>query len=378
MGPDSGVKWLSWPVSHLFKTSAVVVIAGAAVASLQLSLVRCGPDWTESSSEACRATASEGGEDPGRCVPLTWCPSLVASAGRGLRPQLCGSSTEQSQLVCCPSADVVSPTAPSADRLSVRQSSVDEGPRNERGCGSVDGDPRGIGRSKWPWMAAIFKGDKFLCGGSLLDRDTALTAAQCFYDFRNDIGMYKVRLGIVELNETVSSHGAELPILWIRRHERYRQRSIYNDIALVKTATKAPYGSHIGPVCLPQPDLKLSGHVVVLGWGLRSFGGRQPPKLQTRGALAISNDECNEIYRQSSSFLTRLPDGITEGIVCAANYTGVDACQGGSGGPMLAQDLDSQWNVVGIVSFGIRCGGRFPGGHTRVTAFLDWIARNRD
>ncbi|XP_054930170.2 trypsin-1-like isoform X2 [Dermacentor andersoni] len=251
-------------------------------------------------------------------------------------------------------------------------------PTSKPGCGSVDGDPRGIGRSKWPWMAAIFKGDKFLCGGSLLDRDTALTAAQCFYDFRNDIGMYKVRLGIVELNETVSSHGAELPILWIRRHERYRQRSIYNDIALVKTATKAPYGSHIGPVCLPQPDLKLSGHVVVLGWGLRSFGGRQPPKLQTRGALAISNDECNEIYRQSSSFLTRLPDGITEGIVCAANYTGVDACQGGSGGPMLAQDLDSQWNVVGIVSFGIRCGGRFPGGHTRVTAFLDWIARNRD
>lgn len=258
------------------------------------------------------------------------------------------------------------------------------------GCGTAVNDPRGLFReqikegltpagSPWPWMAAIFKGDKFICGGSLLDADTVLTAAQCFYKLKNDtdIGMYKVRLGIVDLNETASSHSADLSVLWIRRHEGYRVGRINNDIALVKTVTKAPYGSHVRPVCLPQPDFELSGPVVVIGWGHAVFGGSLSNRLQERQALVISNEKCDEIMRQAPGFPKFAPEGITEGIICAHNETGVDACQGDSGGPMLAQGPDSRWNVVGVVSFGIGCGGRYPGGYTRVTAFLDWIARNR-
>ncbi|KAL1427563.1 hypothetical protein MTO96_017265 [Rhipicephalus appendiculatus] len=319
---ESAVEQFSRSTYRLFNNGpAVLLVLGYAVVLLQLSPVRCETDWTEFEPKDCRA-----------------------------------------------SPDVVNPTTPNTGTLTARQ--PDEGgPRNEPGCGAVVDDPGAVTngpnggvrltRSAWPWVAAIFKGDKFLCGGSLAR-------------------MYKVRVGILEVNETASSHSASIPVAAIRLHERYRTDRHYNDIALVKTASKASYGSHIGPVCLPQPDLKLGGQVVVLGWGHTAFGGRYAHRLQEGRVSVISNEECDEIMRTSSSYWVATPDGITEDFVCAVNHTGVDACQGDSGGPLLALGLDFRWNVVGVVSFGIGCGGRFPGAYTRVTTFLDWIARNRD
>ncbi|XP_077519656.1 putative serine protease 45 isoform X2 [Amblyomma americanum] len=341
----------------------VLGVAVAAAALIQLSIVGCDTDWTDFRPKAC--TRAGGG----LCVPLTWCPPLVAAAGRGRRPRPCGFH-DITVLVCCPSADVV-------DHSS-----------SNTGCGAVVDDPGAVAsgpggtvtlsKSAWPWMAAIFQADKFICGGTLLDSDTVLTAAHCFPDLRNNAGEYKVRLGVLEVNETVSSHSANLPVRWIRPHERYRLDRHYHDIALIRTAAKARYGTHIAPVCLPSPDFKLGGQVVVLGYGLTKYGGRYARRLQEGRVSVISNQDCDDELRRTSSYRHATPDGITEDFVCAINHTGVDACQGDSGGPLLALGLDFRWNVVGVVSFGIGCGGRFPGAYTRVTTFLDWIARNRD
>ncbi|KAH7968064.1 hypothetical protein HPB52_005549 [Rhipicephalus sanguineus] len=111
-----------------------------------------------------------------------------------------------------------------------------------------------------------------------------------------------------------------------------------------------------------------------------SLGGKLSPRFQDRHASVISNKECDEIFRQAPGFHTTATEGITEGVPATkrastpARYA-VLFLQGDSGGPMLARGPDSRWNVVGLVSFGIGCGGRYPGGYTRVTAFLDWIAR---
>uniref|UniRef100_A0A131YP18 Coagulation factor n=1 Tax=Rhipicephalus appendiculatus TaxID=34631 RepID=A0A131YP18_RHIAP len=370
MGPEFGVKLLSCSLYGFFKKFAAVTVA---VALLQLSLVRCELNLAQSWSEKCQAATKEG-HTPGLCVPAAWCPSLDSAVRRDDLPSPC-SVHDGLPLECCPTDKVVKPAPPNV------------------GCGAVVNDPGSLldrqvkegvtpASSPWPWMAAIFKGDKFICGGSLLDADTVLTAAQCFYDVKgdNDIGKYKVRLGILDLNETAktaNSHVANLSVLRIRPHEDYRARRFYNDIALVKTATKVAYSSHISPVCLPQPYFELSGPVTVLGWGQSVFGGELSSRLQERHASVISNKECEEIFRQVPSFLTTATEGIAQSIVCAHNETGVDSCQGDSGGPMLARGPDSRWYVVGLVSFGIGCGGRYPGGYTRVTAFLDWIARNR-
>lgn len=46
-------------------------------------------------------------------------------------------------------------------------------------------------------------------------------------------------------------------------------------------------------------------------------------------------------------------------------------------GPLLVQLPNNRWIVVGIVSYGIRCGEENrPGVYTRVSSYLSWIIEN--
>ncbi|XP_031619139.1 serine protease persephone-like [Contarinia nasturtii] len=69
-------------------------------------------------------------------------------------------------------------------------------------------------------------------------------------------------------------------------------------------------------------------------------------------------------------------NGLIDGQYCAYNPEGIrDACHGDSGGPLqYFNGVSSVAKIVGVVSFGIVCGGTtLPGIYTRVANYLDWI-----
>ena len=56
--------------------------------------------------------------------------------------------------------------------------------------------------------------------------------------------------------------------------------------------------------------------------------------------------------------------------------SGVDSCNGDSGGPLFLRDNDV-YTLRGIVSFGSRrCGTGSPGVYTNVREYIPWIQRN--
>lgn len=54
--------------------------------------------------------------------------------------------------------------------------------------------------------------------------------------------------------------------------------------------------------------------------------------------------------------------------------------QGDSGGPLVIKDFDGNLTQVGLVSFGLSlgCENSWPSVYTRLTEFLDFIAKNSD
>ncbi len=67
---------------------------------------------------------------------------------------------------------------------------------------------------------------------------------------------------------------------------------------------------------------------------------------------------------------------ITSNMLCAG-YRGspYDTCLGDSGGPLMARNPgNSDWNQIGIVSWGYTCATNY-GAYTRVGNYLDWIAQ---
>lgn len=88
-------------------------------------------------------------------------------------------------------------------------------------------------------------------------------------------------------------------------------------------------------------------------------------------------------------------------MICAYNYpkNDTDTCQGDSGGinshfhnqffldaifskilvvGPLAATVNGKVTLVGVTSFGVGCGGNYPGVYARVTNQKDWILSNSD
>ncbi|RMZ99679.1 trypsin I-P1-like [Brachionus plicatilis] len=254
---------------------------------------------------------------------------------------------------------------------------------NIRIVGGIEAVP-----NSWPSMALIIfdymdfflaKPTQIRCGGTVINKDSILTAAHCFittltlsnglnfkvkpnFFYPTYESMYSVYLGV----HSIFGHSSFYEIKSFTLHPNYDERKLNeSDVGIIRLKDEIIFNNSIQPACLPylkdsQYPTKMNIESWAAGWGTLSYGGSTSYTLQN---VKITLACCS-----SGSILYA---GEEEG--------GKDTCQGDSGGPLFIKDNyngQEKYIIVGITSFGEGCAlpGKL-GGYMKVSWFLNWITK---
>uniref|UniRef100_A0A182MY39 Peptidase S1 domain-containing protein n=1 Tax=Anopheles dirus TaxID=7168 RepID=A0A182MY39_9DIPT len=204
----------------------------------------------------------------------------------------------------------------------------------------------------WPWHVTIFhlKGNnlEYACGGSILDRDTILTAAHCVTRIsgvihRRHISVQLGRTDLKEEQDYIQSHNVQEIIV----HPQFSGNSVAHDIALVKLATNITMSKYVQPVCLwnlnDQENPIIGKNGTIVGFGLTE-NDTISDHLKKAVVSVIDPMQCIESDRDAFGHL------LTSEMICGKGQNGVSACNGDSGGGMFFE-VSGKWFVRGLVSF---------------------------
>ncbi|KAF5922643.1 hypothetical protein HPG69_009934 [Diceros bicornis minor] len=229
----------------------------------------------------------------------------------------------------------------------------------------VNGQLTGWGDS--PWQVILLDSKKKLaCGAVLIHTSWVLTAAHCMEDSKKLF----VRLGEYDLRRR-EKWEVDLDIKEVLVHPNYSKSTSDNDIALLRLAQPATLSQTIVPICLPDSGLserqltQVGQETVVTGWGYRSEIKRNRTfVLNFIKVPVVPHSEC----------VRTMHNVVSENMLCAGILGDPrDACEGDSGGPMVAF-FRGTWFLVGLVSWGEGCGRLHNYGvYTKVSRYLDWI-----
>ncbi|PNF37610.1 hypothetical protein B7P43_G11987 [Cryptotermes secundus] len=233
---------------------------------------------------------------------------------------------------------------------------------------SIYGGSRVIAR-EFPHMVSRIL---WLCGGTLIHKRFVLTAAHCLEDssiYRYGKARY-VRLGDVDLKSSADDVTVQAFNV-VRRipHPYYRTHQKYHDIALLELDDDVYFDSFVRPACLHTRYTVPSEMPIASGWG------RTEPGRNLTGQKLMKVDlefqplgKCMDVITEQVdpwAINKELSVGLlNDSMLCVGVLEGgKDSCQGDSGGPLQvrAQSAVCDFDVVGIVSFGIDCAK--PVGH---------------
>ncbi len=235
-----------------------------------------------------------------------------------------------------------------------------------------------IDARKMPWATDIiftresgspaFAGS---CSGTIIAKGVVLTAAHCVYN----TPIETIYAGLPASKPTGSPFfcGA----VAVAEHPRYTADNVasVNDIALIrlnKACVDAwPTKTSVRQVKLPSRNdsTLLRAPLVIYGWGVNQ-NGKFPKRL---GYLRVTNYSSSgrEIYGRDFNPAMHL----AAGRIFGSERLFGGACNGDSGGPLIAW-RGKQPYLVGVTSFGMkRCRLAAPTVFTRVSPQLGWIKK---
>jgi len=212
------------------------------------------------------------------------------------------------------------------------------------------------------------------CGGTILDEETILTAAHCFYDKKSGTNAFPQDNGGVLFAGITQQGSTGQQKMWMKHvhiHPQYNKVTQDNDIAIVKLKLPLTFNNNVKNACLPEFSFVPQSKAVVSGWGATTFGGSTSSHLKYASVPFITHAKCVTPHTNYHS------NEITFNMICAGFFTGeTDSCQGDSGGPLVVprSSTDDTAVIYGVVSWGLECAkAKQPGVYTRVTNKLYWI-----
>ncbi|KAF5287792.1 hypothetical protein FQA39_LY15728 [Lamprigera yunnana] len=208
---------------------------------------------------------------------------------------------------------------------------------------------------QFPYQVSIRYYDSHNCGGSVINKNTILTAAHCLDGYSPS--SLTVIVGTKHISEGGESHN----VLTATIYPDYDSSTNENDIGIIKLASDITFNDKVQPVALETEDIGDRSPCILSGWGSTSYPGSAPTYLQFVHLKTITYRNC-KVFHQ---FLTIAPSH-----VCTYTKYGEGACHGDSGGPLVSEVNQKQ---IGIVSWGLPCAKGAPDVFTKVSYFNSWI-----
>ncbi|XP_063887880.1 trypsin-1-like [Scylla paramamosain] len=220
-------------------------------------------------------------------------------------------------------------------------------------------------QGQFPSVVALYHhslfGKSFICGGTLLNTNHVLTAAQCLDGY--SASSLEVVAGEQDLGHTSGleqSHRGALKVT----HD-FTSTTGANDIAILRTSGHFMLAEGlVEMVPLPRDYQTPPAMCTAVGWGYTQYGGSISKDLRAVELPTLTDQECTDVYG---------PDQVMLDMMCAGYMGGGSGvCNGDAGGPLFCEGV-----MMGITSRGLHC-DNYPAIFTEVSHYLDWIRLNSD
>ena len=218
------------------------------------------------------------------------------------------------------------------------------------------------------------------CGGFLINRKWAMTAAHCLEQANN------VTMSAGRTDDSSLDSPPEVTMTMFRSnffiHPRYSSDHKKHDIALIELPSSLRHARSVRPICLLDnnlcqqlPQLRSNdenncGMVFAAGWGTTETEVSSKV-LRKINMTVVGQRFCDRAFTNETIGPTQMC-AIGQQFQSLYGPIYEDTCRGDSGGPLMCQ-VDGSMVALGIVSFGRGCGRSTPGVYTRICSYKRWM-----
>ncbi|XP_076546997.1 inactive CLIP domain-containing serine protease A3 [Osmia lignaria lignaria] len=303
--------------------------------------------------------AMKAGENGCCCVPTGTCP-YTSTTDIDIRIVNPGSDCSAGEVYCC------SMSGNLADSCGIRKIAATSHPQGQASYGA------------YPWQAVLLTSSSSYAGsGVLITPNHVLTVAHKVAPYTN--GGLKVRLGDWDVQSTNEPYPyKEYSVQRVSIHPQFNSVNLQNDVAVITLSGTVPISTspNINTACLPRAIPATNTRCWVSGWGKDAFGanGRYQSIMKEVDVSIVGQTTCEAELKRTR--LGQSFDLNQNSFLCAGGETGKDACTGDGGSPLVCQSGNDQWQVVGMVAWGIGCAtSNVPGVYVNVYNYIPWITQ---